>query len=160
MRIGDAGESSVWRRMDGESSGEYALFEEYVRHGDLARVAADSGVSLRSVRRYAKVWDWDVRRDALLASGRSIISSPEFFDGVVYDKASQIVAEKLLELGLTTLQLRDPSQIPVELAQSMVKDAVSILKSREHADLTISVNVEKSMETIEALAAEILDEAE
>jgi hypothetical protein len=155
VHIGAGGSS--WGRMDGESSGEYALFEEYVRLGDLKRVASGSGVSLARVKRAAQVWDWKSRKEALVSEGQSVLTSSAFLEGVVYEKAVQLVAEKLLELGLDTLTLRDPSLIPVETAQSMVRDAVGILKGRDAADINVKISREESVAFIDGLVGEILD---
>jgi hypothetical protein len=157
VKVGGGGVS--WGRHESESAGEYALFEDYVRLGSIKAVAEATGISLARVKRAAHVWEWHDRKDAILRDGSSIIANDKFLEGVVYDKAVQLVSERLLALGLDTLSLRDPSLIPIEVAQSMVRDAVGMLKGRDAADINVKISRDESVAFVDALVDEIITDA-
>lgn len=157
VKVGGAGAS--WGRHESESAGEYALFEDYVRLGDYKLVADATGISLARVKRAASVWAWKDRKDAILREGGGLLSNDKFLEGVVYDKAVQLVSERLLSLGLDTLSLRDPSLIPIEVAQSMVRDAVGMLKGRDAADINVKISRDESVAFVDSLVDEIITDA-
>lgn len=137
-------EREPFQRRTDEPSADYEIFTEWCRVPPSSRTIENlsrrTGIPALKISQLHKKWNWDPRALAYDEAALALRPDPRSMDEEA-SIAGQLYASKaLLELGLTALQLKDPSRIGVGKAMELVQAALKAQRAAlGEADVNVNV---------------------
>jgi hypothetical protein len=159
---------SYSRRPD-EPASDYEAFVEWCRIPPSSRSTGNfcrrTGFPQKAVKRMREKWQWDARAAAFDADSVALRPDPASMEEEAALAGQIAAATTLIELGLRSIELKNPSLISADKALKLVEKGVEIQrKALGQADVNIEFSsgdlsrVNKLIEDLNIEDAELVDE--
>lgn len=155
-------EYPAYHRRPDESITDYEMFTEWCRvppsSRSLGNYCRRTGYPPRIVRKKMEQWSWETRSIAFDNDSLMLRPDPSSMDDEAAIAGQMAAAQTLLDLGLSTIQIKNPSLINVKDAVKLIEKGVEIQRrALGQADLNVQFSVE-DMSRVQKLLDEINDE--
>lgn len=152
----------AYHRRSDESITDYEMFTEWCRippsSRSLGNYCRRTGFPPRIVRKKMDEWSWETRSIAFDNDSLMLRPDPASMDDEAAIAAQMAAAQTLLDLGLSTIQIKNPSLINVKDAVKLIEKGVEIQRrALGQADLNVQFSVE-DMSRVQKLLDELGDE--
>jgi len=152
---------SYHRRPD-ESTTYYEMFVEWCRippsSRSLGNYCRRTGFQQRVVKKVYSEWSWEDRARAFDNDSMALRPDPSNMDDEAALAGQMAAANTLLELGLTSIQLKNPAMISADKALKLVEKGVEIQRrALGQADLNVQFTVD-DMSRVNRLLDELGDD--
>lgn len=152
----------AYHRRNDESITDYEMFTEWCRippsSRSLGNYCRRTGFPPRIVRKKMDEWAWEARSIAFDNDSLMLRPDPASMDDEAAIAGQMAAAQTLLDLGLSTIQIKNPSLINVKDAVKLIEKGVEIQRrALGQADLNVQFSVE-DMSRVQKLLDELGDE--
>jgi hypothetical protein len=140
-------EYPAYHRRPHESASEYEMFVEWCKipasSRNIGNYCRRTGFQPRIVRKKMELWSWESRTIAFDNDSLMLRPNPSNMDDEAAIAGQMAAAQTLLDLGLSTIQIKNPSLINVKDALKLVEKGVEIQRrALGQADLNVQFTVE------------------
>jgi len=152
---------SYHRRPD-ETLEKYEMFTEWCRipmsSRSLANFSRRTGVPPKLARRLHEEWKWEQRSNSFDNDSLMLRPDPRSIDEEVAIAGQLAAATILIDLGMTSIQLKNPSQLSADKAIRLVEKGVEIQRrALGQADMNVQFTVE-DMTRVNRMLDEVMGE--
>ncbi len=156
-------EAPIYHRLANEPLEAYEAFSEWVNIPMSSRGIGNflrrTSYPAKQIRKLMVEWHWEVRATAFDHDSLQLRPDPSSMDEEAALAGQMAAATALMELGLSALELKDPSRIPVDKAIRLAEKGVEIQRrALGMADLNIQFDA-ADMRRVQLLLDELGVEA-
>lgn len=161
-------EYPAYHRLPDESASAYEAFVEWCRippsSRNLGNFCRRTGFPQAAVRKLWREWSWEDRSRAFDNDSMALRPDPSNMDDEAALAGQMAAASALLDLGLSSIQIKNPSQIPVDKALKLVEKGVEIQRrALGQADLNVQFDVSdlsRVNKLLEEFGGDMIEDAE
>lgn len=140
-------EFPAYHRRPDESASHYEMFVEYAKippsSRNLGNYCRRTGFPPKTVRKVAEQWQWESRCVSFDNDSIALRPDPSSMTDEAAIAGQMAAAQTLLDLGLSAIQLKNPSLISADKAMKLVEKGVEIQRrAMGQADLNVQFTVE------------------
>jgi hypothetical protein len=155
-------EAPIYHRLAGEPLEAYEAFTEWCKipmsSRNIGNFLRRTAYPAKQIRKLMKEWHWEVRANAFDHDSLQLRPDPSSMDEEAAIAGQMAAATALMELGLSALDLKDPSRIPLDKAIRLAEKGVEIQRrALGMADLNIQFEV-ADLSRVNAILAELSDD--
>lgn len=140
-------ESPAYWKQNDEPADKYELFTEWCRiptsSRNLPNFCRRTSIPPRMAKKMIVEWQWETRSASFDNDAMQLRPDPRTMDEEAALAGQLAAAQTLLELGLSSIQLKNPALISADKAMKLVEKGVEIQRrAMGQADLNVQFTVE------------------